>query len=260
MIFRCFPSYLYVWTISIVVLMSLPSSTGKRNFYPVNSCTEIKLKEIPIDVFQKCSETNSALHCLPDENNDLGLSCFQVTWISKGKCPSYNSYQGNMDEIDCSTDHGGTCPKDLYKSPSSVLYTGCYIKELIPTSTTTPSVTTETMTKMTMTNMTPTTSKKSSLVPVTFDSSINENMAQTEHGECGWMIAFIVISVLAAGALIAVSCCIYHWKLCDECKQRIRKVPRCKAVQRFQIRKAQNGSQSPDSDDEAKSEKMLNGQ
>lgn len=68
-----------------VVLMSLPSSTGKRNFYPVNSCTEIKLKEIPIDVFQKCSETNSALHCLPDENNDLGLSCFQVTWISKGK-------------------------------------------------------------------------------------------------------------------------------------------------------------------------------
>lgn len=63
-----------------------------------------------------------------------------------------------------------------------LLDTGCYIKELIPTSTTTPSVTTETMTKMTMTNMTPTTSKKSSLVPVTFDSSINENMAQTEHG------------------------------------------------------------------------------
>lgn len=41
--------------------------------------------------------------------------------IFAGKCPSYNSYQGNMDEIDCSTDHGGTCPKDLYKSPSSVL-------------------------------------------------------------------------------------------------------------------------------------------
>lgn len=65
--------------------MLLPSSTGKPNFYPVNSCTDIKLNEIPEDVFQKCSETNSAIHCLPDESNNLGLSCFQVTWISEGK-------------------------------------------------------------------------------------------------------------------------------------------------------------------------------
>lgn len=37
-----------------------------------------------------------------------------------GKCPSYNSYQGNMDEKDCSTDYNGECPNELYKSPLSV--------------------------------------------------------------------------------------------------------------------------------------------
>lgn len=68
-----------------MVSLFLPSSTGIPNFYPVNSCTDIKLKDIPEDVFQRCSTTNSAIHCLPDENNNLGLSCFQVTWISKGK-------------------------------------------------------------------------------------------------------------------------------------------------------------------------------
>lgn len=68
-----------------VVLLFLPSSSENRNFYPVNSCTDIKLKDIPLAVFQKCSETNSAIHCLSNENNNLGLSCFQVTWISEGK-------------------------------------------------------------------------------------------------------------------------------------------------------------------------------
>lgn len=33
------------------------------------------------------------------------------------KCPSYNSYQGNMHENDCSTDHNGTCPSAPYISP-----------------------------------------------------------------------------------------------------------------------------------------------
>lgn len=37
------------------------------------------------------------------------------------KCPSYNSYQGNMDENDCSTDHNGTCPSAPYISPLSVI-------------------------------------------------------------------------------------------------------------------------------------------
>uniref|UniRef100_A0A8W8KE57 Uncharacterized protein n=1 Tax=Magallana gigas TaxID=29159 RepID=A0A8W8KE57_MAGGI len=95
-------------------------STQKVNFYPVNSCTDIKLKDIPVDVFQSCSETAKTIHCLPDENDNLGLSCFAVTWISEGKCPSYNSYQGNMDEKDCSGDRNGECSGVLYKSPLSV--------------------------------------------------------------------------------------------------------------------------------------------
>lgn len=65
--------------------MFLPSSTGKPNFFPVKSCIDIKLKDIPADVFQKCSENKSVIHCLPDESNNMGLSCFQVTWIRKGK-------------------------------------------------------------------------------------------------------------------------------------------------------------------------------
>lgn len=65
--------------------MSLRSATGKPNFYPVNSCTDIKLKDIPIDVLQECTKTQTTIHCLPDENNNLGLSCFLVTWISEGK-------------------------------------------------------------------------------------------------------------------------------------------------------------------------------
>lgn len=69
--------------------MFLKSSTAKPNFYPVNSCTDIKLKEIPVDVFQKCSENKSAIHCLPDDYNNLGLSCFQVTWMSKSKSDAF---------------------------------------------------------------------------------------------------------------------------------------------------------------------------
>lgn len=46
-------------------------------------------------------------------------SYFQNSFTDK--CPSYNSYQGNMDENDCSTYYNATCPGVLYKSPSSVL-------------------------------------------------------------------------------------------------------------------------------------------
>lgn len=35
-----------------------------------------------------------------------------------GKCPSYSSYKGNLDEKACSTN--GTCPSAQYKSPLSV--------------------------------------------------------------------------------------------------------------------------------------------
>lgn len=70
--------------------MNLPSSTGKTNFYPVNSCTDIRLKEIPVEVFQSCSGTDKTIHCLPDENKNLGLSCFAVTWISEGKTRDFS--------------------------------------------------------------------------------------------------------------------------------------------------------------------------
>lgn len=67
--------------------MFLPSCPS---FYPVNSCTDIRLKEIPIEVFQSCSEADKTIHCLPDENNNLGLSCFAVTWISEGKTSDFS--------------------------------------------------------------------------------------------------------------------------------------------------------------------------
>lgn len=70
--------------------MYLSSSTGKTKFYPVNSCTDIRLKEIPVEVFQSCLEADKTIHCLPDENNNLGLSCFAVTWISKGKTSDFS--------------------------------------------------------------------------------------------------------------------------------------------------------------------------
>lgn len=219
MIFRYFPRGLDLLKINIVVLMFLPIFTGKPNFHEVKSCTDIKLKEIPLDVFQKCSENKSAIHCLPDENNNLGLSCFQATWISKGKCPSYNSYQGNMDEKACSTDYNGECPNDLYKSPLSVRFTGCYIKELIPPPTTTPSMTTETMK-----TKTPTTTLTGSTINV---SVINKKGRETNQtGVCepkkDWMIVFLVFFFLAV-ALIAVDCAVYKRIRRGKCKQILRK-------------------------------------
>lgn len=137
--FRFLPYCLILWKIN-------SGSTQKLNFHPVNSCTDIKLKDIPVDVFQSCSETDKTIHCLPDENDNLGLSCFAVTWISEGKCPSYNSYQGNMDEKDCSRERKGNCPNAQYKSPLSVNYFGCYVKEKLPTETSTSKITTTTIT------------------------------------------------------------------------------------------------------------------
>lgn len=236
MSFKYFLCGLYLWNIKIVtVLLSLQSSTGKPNFSPVNTCTDRKLKDIPLDVFQNCSTTNSAIHCLPDENNNLGLSCFPVTWISKDKCPSYNSFQGNMDEKDCSTDHNGTCPSALYKSPLSVIYTGCYIKELIPPPTTT-SMTTETMTT--------TTSKKSSSDPITNDSGVAEKRNETcqKCVECvdGWMIAYVVTFLLEVLAVIVVAI-ILKSSFCPELKEKIRQGF-------FQDQQNQNGSPPAEGD------------
>lgn len=51
-----------------------------------------------------------------------------------GKCPSYNSYQANMDEKDCSTDYDRTCPVDLYKSPLSVRCKHQHVFEILHSS------------------------------------------------------------------------------------------------------------------------------
>lgn len=224
---RFFQSELNGWKVIFVVLLFLPTSTGKPNFHPVNSCTDIKLKEIPEDVFQYCSQTNTAIHCLPDENNNLGLSCFQVTWISTGKCPSYNSYQGNMDEKDCSTDYNGNCPKALYKSPLSVSYTGCYIKELMPPPTTPTTPTTPLMT--TMTTKIPTTNKKPSSDSMANDTLINGKTCITKRNKddvckdsTGWIIAFVIVCLLVVALNAAVGI-FYKRKMCDPCKQIIRK-------------------------------------
>lgn len=230
MVSRYFPSGLYLWQIIIaVVLVFLPCSTGKPNFHPVTSCTDIKLKDIPVDVLQGCTKNMSTIHCLPDESNNLGLSCFQVTWISKGKCPSYNSYQGNMDEKDCSTVYNGTCPSALFQSPLSLKYTGCYINELKPVPTTT-TPTTPLMT--TMTTKTPVTSKNLSSdptanVPITAGNRTEPDQTGVVEGGKEWKIAFIIILVFAF-ALIAANCvcCIfvyrYKRKVCEKCKQTIR--------------------------------------
>lgn len=170
-------------------------------------------------MLKKCQETSSVIHCLPDENNNLGLSCFQVTWMSENTCPYYNSYQGNMDEKACSTDYNGECPSAQYKSPLSVRFTGCYIKELIPPPTTTPSMTTETMTTKTLTT--------TLTGPTANVSVINEKGSETNQtGVCepekDWMIVFLVFFFLAV-ALIAVDCAVYKRIRRGKCKQILRK-------------------------------------
>lgn len=248
MTFRYSRSHLYLvaWRICFVELMSLRSATGKPNFYPVNSCTDIKLKDIPIDVLQECTKTQTTIHCLPDENNNLGLSCFLVTWISEGKCPSYNSYQGNMDEKDCSTDYNATCPRNLFKSPLSVLYTGCYIKELIPVPTTTTSMTTKTIATMTQT-----TNKELSSDPMANDSIINGTKTQTNQVdvcECGigWMIAFVIFCLLKAALIVTVGY-FYKRKLCDRCRQKIRESFSQDLPAYCQVRQPHNDSLPQDS-------------
>ncbi|XP_078337530.1 uncharacterized protein LOC111135322 [Crassostrea virginica] len=125
----------------VVIMLVIRWTSGQNNFFKVQSCTDIKLRDIPEEVFEKCKEPDMVIHCLPDENDNLGLSCFSVTWIEEGGCPYYNSYQGNMDERKCDPRYG-SCSPGLYKSPSSLSYKGCYAKEY---DTTTIAVTTTEM-------------------------------------------------------------------------------------------------------------------
>ena len=59
-------------------------TSGQNNFFNVPSCTDIKLRDIPEEVFEKCTEPGLVIHCLPDTMGNLGLSCFSVTWITAG--------------------------------------------------------------------------------------------------------------------------------------------------------------------------------
>nr|XP_022336698.1 uncharacterized protein LOC111132988 isoform X1 [Crassostrea virginica] len=125
----------------ILVLLHFHNARGKSIFYPVQVCTQLPLSKIPLEVHENCSGPGLIIHCLPNTIDSLGLCCFNWTWISPGKCPYYNTYRGNMDEKNCS--QKGLCPKQQYKSPGSLKYTGCYQKEFdITDSTTTEMFTT----------------------------------------------------------------------------------------------------------------------
>lgn len=124
-----------------MLLLITGSIHGRSIFIPVSSCTDISLAQVPIEVYQNCSGKNRVLHCLPNDNDDLGLCCFSITWIEKGQCPYYNNYQGNMDEKPCPGD--SNCPDKLFKSPLSIHYKGCYKKEQATTPTATAATTSE---------------------------------------------------------------------------------------------------------------------
>ncbi|XP_062583854.1 uncharacterized protein LOC134245598 [Saccostrea cucullata] len=128
----------------VIMLLITGSVHGRSIFFPVSSCTDISLAQVPIEVYQNCSGKNRVLHCLPNDNDDLGLCCFSITWIEKGRCPYYNNYQGNMDERKCPGD--SDCPDKLFKSPLSLNYKGCYKKEQTTTTTTVYTTTSESQT------------------------------------------------------------------------------------------------------------------
>lgn len=131
-----------------VILLHQLAASQRPNFSPVKTCTTLTLREIPVAVFDNCTGPGLVIHCLPDSNDNLGLSCYPPRWISPGKCPYYNTYQGNMDEKNCNQDHGN-CPTDQFRSPLSVMYKGCYIKEEQIVTTTEALTTTEEVMKTT---------------------------------------------------------------------------------------------------------------
>lgn len=124
------PTHLNCWKYIAyyVTLLHQLAVSQRPNFSPVKTCTQLTLKEIPLGVFDNCTGTGLVIHCLPDSHDKLGLSCYPPRWISKGKCPYYNIYQGNMDEKDCNPGIGN-CPQGQFRSPLSVMYKGCYINE-----------------------------------------------------------------------------------------------------------------------------------
>ena len=76
---------LYTLYIGIQILLLLVHTAhGRENFHPVNSCTDITLADIPTEVYQECLKNDRTLHCLPDDDDVLGLVCFSITWIKAG--------------------------------------------------------------------------------------------------------------------------------------------------------------------------------
>uniref|UniRef100_K1QIL9 Uncharacterized protein n=1 Tax=Magallana gigas TaxID=29159 RepID=K1QIL9_MAGGI len=156
----------------------------RSNFSPVKTCTTITLREIPVVVFDNCTGPGLVIHCLPDSTDNLGLSCYPPRWISPGKCPYYNTYQGNMDEKDCNSKYGN-CPKD----------DGCYIKEERIITTTEALTTTEAMIMKT-TTCEPVKSNCSTLV-----SAAEEGKSTSCTGE---IVACIVLAVFIVLLLVVL--------------------------------------------------------
>lgn len=180
--------------IGYVALLHHLAVSLRPNFSPVKTCTTLTLREIPVAVFDNCTGPGLVIHCLPDSKDDLGLSCYPPRWISPGKCPYYNTYQGNMDEKDCNSKYGN-CPKGQFRSPLSVMYDGCYIKEERIITTTEALTTTEAMIMKT-TTCEPVKSNCSTLV-----SAAEEGKSTSCTGE---IVACIVLAVIFIVLLLVV--------------------------------------------------------
>lgn len=180
--------------IGYVALLHHLAVSQRSNFSPVKTCTTLTLREIPVAVFDNCTGPGLVIHCLPDSTDNLGLSCYPPRWISPGKCPYYNTYQGNMDEKDCNSKYGN-CPKGQFRSPLSVMYDGCYIKEERIITTTEALTTTEAMIMKT-TTCEPVKSNCSTLV-----SAAEEGKSTSCTGE---IVACIVLAVFIVLLLVVL--------------------------------------------------------
>lgn len=191
------PTYLNYWKciIGCVTLWHQHTVSQRTKFFPVKTCTQLTLKEIPVAVFDNCTGPGLVIHCLPDSQDNLGLSCYPPRWISPGKCPYYNTYQGNMDEKDCNRDRGN-CPAVQFRSPLSVMYKGCYIREEQIVTTTEAFTTTEAVMK---TTCEPVKSNCSTLV-----SAAEEGKSTSCSGEIAAIIV-LVVTVLVLGVLLFLS-------------------------------------------------------
>lgn len=169
--------------IGFVTILHQLAASDRSNFSPVKTCTQLMLREIPVAVFDNCTGKDLVIHCLPDSQDNLGLSCYPPRWISPGKCPYYNTYQGFMDEKDCNQNRGN-CPIRLFRSPLSVMYKGCYIKEEQIVTTTETFTTTEAVMK---TTCEPVKSNCSTLV-----SAAEEGKSTSCSGEIAAIIVLIV--------------------------------------------------------------------